>query len=71
MIGTSDQSCWLAEACKTLLLLLTGCDARRDPRQTCFLFTHELKLLSTFWSLWGIEVLEQNTNCHEDVSGIA
>ena len=26
MIGTSDQSCWLAEACKVLLLLslLTG-----------------------------------------------
>ena len=23
MIGTSDQSCWLAEACKILLLLLT------------------------------------------------
>ena len=22
MIGTSDQSCWLAEACKILLLLL-------------------------------------------------
>ena len=22
MIGTSDQSCWLAEACKALLLLL-------------------------------------------------
>ena len=22
MIGTSDQSCWLAETCKTLLLLL-------------------------------------------------
>ena len=22
MIGTSDQSCWLAEACKSLLLLL-------------------------------------------------
>ena len=21
MIGTSDQSCWLAEACKVLLLL--------------------------------------------------
>ena len=24
MIGTSDQSCWLAEACKILLLLLLG-----------------------------------------------
>ena len=23
MIGTSDQSCWLAEACKILLLLLS------------------------------------------------
>ena len=22
MLGTSDQSCWLAEACKILLLLL-------------------------------------------------
>ena len=22
MIGTSDQSCWLAEACKILLVLL-------------------------------------------------
>ena len=24
MIGTSDQSCWLAEACKILLLLLSS-----------------------------------------------
>ena len=24
MIGTSDQSCWLAEACKILILLLLG-----------------------------------------------
>ena len=24
MIGTSDQPCWLAEACKGLLLLLAG-----------------------------------------------
>ena len=24
MIGTSDQSCWLAEACKILLLILLG-----------------------------------------------
>ena len=26
MIGTSDQSCWLAEACKILLLLLLLAD---------------------------------------------
>ena len=26
MIGTSDQSCWLAEACKILLLLLSNAD---------------------------------------------
>ena len=25
MIGTSDQSCWLAEACKILLLLVFEC----------------------------------------------
>ena len=28
MIGTSDQSCWLAEACKILLFSLT-CDIER------------------------------------------
>ena len=25
MIGTSDQSCWLAEACKILLLFFFNC----------------------------------------------
>ena len=30
MIGTSDQSCWLAEACKILLLLLLS-----PPRSHC------------------------------------
>ena len=29
MIGTSDQSCWLAEACKILLLLLLLCRVGR------------------------------------------
>ena len=27
MVGTSDQSCWLAKACKILLLLLVGSGA--------------------------------------------
>ena len=28
MIGTSDQSCWLAEACEILLLLLLAIMAK-------------------------------------------
>ena len=33
MIGTSDQSCWLAEACKILLLLLPMHTALAPLRQ--------------------------------------
>ena len=29
MIGTSDQSCWLAEACKILLLLVVLQDSAK------------------------------------------
>ena len=29
MLGTSDQSCWLAEACKILLLLLQAAEEER------------------------------------------
>ena len=39
MIGTSDQSCWLAEACKILLLLLPGYSRSRT----------ELYLLALSW----------------------
>ena len=31
MIGTSDQSCWLAEACKILLLLQCLASASKGP----------------------------------------
>ena len=31
MFGTSDQSCWLAEACKILLLLLLTETRSREP----------------------------------------
>ena len=43
VIGTSDQSCWLAEACKILLLLLLlehvviFHDSRHLPSPTCSL----------------------------------
>ena len=34
MIGTSDQSCWLAEACK-ILLLLHECDYSQTTYAIC------------------------------------
>ena len=35
MIGTSDQSCWLAEACKILLLLGTVTEFTCDNSFYC------------------------------------
>ena len=35
VIGTSDQSCWLAEACKILLLLLLFCSTSKTPSEGC------------------------------------
>ena len=50
MIGTSDQSCWLAEACQTLLLLLLHLQFKgKMPAGVCIsdMYSHqEIKHIS-------------------------
>ena len=40
MIGTSDQSCWLAEACKILIVLLPTTRDRFKLQQIVYIVWH-------------------------------